>query len=211
MNRNPSVARESEVKPPDPSQLNQSNDDWDALLIRIEQTDLEIRVLGRLLERLHDQQASDLDALEKHTRPIPTHFDVIVADAIRRHQTRSLGKKAISLGYKTTTIPCKHAYEWLTKLCGVVRRDYPSEWPEVVARLNSNRRTNLLVAPSRERLLPHYSADLRREKAEPIEDRWCVSKVGLDIPYIVGKVKLLCELVELEFGRDVVLVGYDQD
>ncbi len=214
MNREPSTARGAKVKPPDPRQLNQSEDDWDALLNRIEQADLEIRVLERLLDRLHDQQASDLDALDKHTRPIPRQFDVIVADAIRRRQARSLGNKEISLGYKNTTIPCKHAYNWLTKLCREVRRDYPSQWPKVVTRLNSGCRTNLLVAQSRKQLFPHYSADLQREKAEPIGDRgdpWFVSKVGLDAKRIVGLVKLLCELVELEFGREVVLVGYDQD
>lgn len=214
MNLEQGTARGSEVKPLDPGQLNQSKDDWDMLLTRIEQTDLEIRVLERLLERLHDQQASDLDALDKHTRPIPTHFDVIVADAIRRRQIRSLGKKEISLAYRGTTIPCAHAYHWLTKLCNEVRRDYPSQWPKMVTRLNSGCRTNLLVAQSRKQLFPHYSADLQREKAEPIGDRgdpWFVSKVGLDAPRIVGLVKLLCELVNLEFGREVVLVGYDQD
>ena len=214
MNRELSTARGSEVKPSNLSQLNQSEDDWEALLTRIEQTDLEIRVLGRLLERQHDQQASDFDALDKHTRPIPSRFDVIVADAIRRRQTRSLGKKAISLRFKNTTIPCKHAYDWLTKLCREVRRNHPGQWPKVVARLNSGCRTNLLVAQSREQLFPHYSADLQREKAEPVGDRgdpWFVSKVGLDAKRIVGLVKLLCELVELEFGRDVVLLGYDQD
>lgn len=214
MNRKPSAAKEPEVKPSDSSQPNQLEDDWDVFLTRIEQTDLELRVLGRLMESLHDQQASDLDALEKHTRPIPKWFDVIVADSLRRRQTRSRGKKAISLRYENIAIPCKHAYELFTKLCREVLRNRPDQWHKVVTRLNSGCRTNLLLAQSREELFPHYSDYLRREKAAPIGDRenpWFVSKVGLDATRIIGLVKLLCEVVELEFGRDVVLLGYDQD
>lgn len=189
--------------------MQSATDEWSTLLARIDRTDLQIRILEEVLESLHDRIASDLDALDKHTRPTPNHANPILLEAIERSRARSNASKPSRLVYRDTETKCRYAKDAYVQVFKHILNDYPDQWHDAVTRLNSKCSTNLVIAPSREKLLPQYQPDQRRAQSEPIGGGWFISKVGLDMKAINRRLTMLCKSVALQFGKDVVLAEFD--